>query len=138
MDNFIDIKQTLKEKGLKKTNVAALIFPDVKFPSRAFSRVLSGKTELTTSQITKLAEILEVRVEDLFEPDRFKWDVKDGKHIFLYGNEFRAEVDMETWNTRLYHCGELIKEDVICDGSTPISEFLSTLKNLITDWNDLL
>ena len=138
MNKFINIKKILEDKGVSKTEVATLVFPDVKFPQRAFSRVLTGKTELTVSQAATIAEFLGVRIEDLYEPDRWIWDnSKDGKHIFLYGNNFRAEVDTQTWNTRLYHKDELITEEVICDGQTPIGEYFAKLKRLVLDWIDL-
>ena len=138
MNKFINIKKILEDKGVSKTQIACLVFPDVKFPQRAFSRVLTGKTELTVSQAATIAEFLGVRIEDLYEPDRWLWDdSKDGKHIFLYGNNFRAEVDTQTWNTRLYHKDELITEEVICDGQTPIGEYLAKLKRLVLDWIDL-
>lgn len=138
MNKFINIKKILEDKGVSKTQIACLVFPDVKFPQRAFSRVLTGKTELTVSQAATIAEFLGVRIEDLYEPDRWLWDdSKDGKHIFLYGNNFRAEVDKQTWNTRLYHKDELITEEVICDGQTPIGEYFAKLKRLVLDWIDL-
>ena len=138
MDKFINIKKILEDKGVSKTQVACLVFPDVKFPQRAFSRVLTGKTELTVSQAATIAEFLGVRIEDLYEPDRWLWDnSKDGKHIFLYGNNFRAEVDTQTWTTRLYHKDELITEEVICDGQTPIGEYFAKLKSLVLAWIDL-
>lgn len=138
MNKFINIKKILEDKGVSKTQIACLVFPDVKFPQRAFSRVLTGKTELTASQAATIAEFLDVRIEDLYEPDRWLWDdSKDGKHIFLYGNNFRAEVDTQSWNTRLYHKDELITEEVICDGQTPIGEYFAKLKRLVLDWIDL-
>lgn len=138
MNKFINIKKILEDKGVSKTQIACLVFPDVKFPQRAFSRVLTGKTELTVSQAATIAEFLGVRIEDLYEPDRWLWDnSKDGKHIFLYGNNFRAEVDTQSWNTRLYYKDELITEEVICDGQTPIGEYFAKLKRSVIDWIDL-
>ena len=138
MNKFINIKKILEDKGVSKTQIASLVFPDVKFPQRAFSRVLTGKTELTVSQAATIAEFLDVRIEDLYEPDRWLWDnSKDGKCIFLYGNNFRAEIDTQTWKTRLYHKDELITEEVICDEHVPIGEYFAKLKRLVLDWIDL-
>lgn len=138
MYKSINIKKILEDRGVSKTQVAALVFPDVKFPQRAFSRVLTGKTELTASQIATIADFLGVSVESLYEPNRWIWDnTRDGKHIFLYGDSFRAEVDLQTWVTRLYHDQDLVLEDTICDGKTPLGEYLSKLQQIVTDWIDL-
>lgn len=138
MNKFINIKKILEDRGVSKAQIAALVFPTVKFPQRAFSRVLTGKTELTASQAATIAEFLGVRIEDLYEPDRWLWNnSKDSEIIFLYGNNFRAEVNTQTWNTRLYYKDELIREEVVCDGQIPVGEYLDKLKKIVIDWIDL-
>lgn len=142
MDKFINIKKILVERKMDKaerTRLAKAVFPDVKFPVRAFSRIVKGEAEMTVSQAATVAEFLGVRIEDLYEPDRWLWgSPKDGKNVFLYGDSFRAEVDTQTWVTRLYHKDELVTGGVLCDGQTPVSEYFSKLRDTVMDWLDLI
>jgi len=138
MTKFINVKKLLEDRGMNKTQIGALLFPNVKFPKRAFSRVLTGETELSASQIAILAEHLGVSVNDLFEPDTFRWENSlNGTHVFVYGNNFRAEVNTETWETILYYKDQIFDRGVFCDGTTPISEFRDIIKNKVQDWIDL-
>lgn len=134
---FLNVKKLVEDKGIKKTEVAKLLFPDVKFPLRAFARILTGEAELSASQIPILAEKLGCEIADLYEPDRWLWsDTKDGKHVFIYGKDFRVEIDLNTWETILYYNGEVIERGIFCSGQTPIGEFFGLMKSKIQDWID--
>lgn len=133
--HFLNVKKTLEDRGVKKSEVARLLFPDVKFPLRAFSRILTGEAELSASQVHILAEHLGCDLVDLYEPDRWVWDnTKGGKHIFIYGTNFRVEVDLSTWDAILYYKNEIIERGTFCNGQTPVGEFFDLMKRKIQDW----
>lgn len=137
--HFINVKKLLERKDIKKSDVARLLFPNVKFPLRAFARVLTGEAELSASQVSILADKLGCEIIDLYEPDRWVWnDTKDGKHIFIYGKDFRVEVDLTTWESILYYNREIIDRGTFCNGSTPIGEFFDLMKRKIQDWIDFV
>lgn len=133
--HFLNVKKLLEDRKVKKGEIARLLFPGVKFPLRAFARVLTGEAELSASQVSILAERLKCEIVDLYEPDRWLWnDSRDGKHIFIYGRDFRVEVDLNTWEAILYYNGEIIERGTFCNGQTPIGEFFDLMKSKIQDW----
>ena len=135
--HFLNVKKILEDRGVKKSEMARLLFPDVKFPLRAFSRILTGEAELSASQVHMLAEHLGCDIVDLYEPDRWIWDnTKDGKHIFIYGTNFRVEVDLNTWESILSYKHEVIERGIFCNGNTPIGEFFDLMRSKIQDWID--
>lgn len=137
--HFLNVKEILESRGVKKAEIARLLFPSVKFPLRALSRVLTGETELSASQVSLLAERLGCEISDLYEPDRWMWDgTKDNKHIFIYGTNFRAEVDIDTWVCDIFYKNEKINQGAFCDGSTPLGEFLDIIQKKIQDWIELI
>lgn len=136
-NHFLNIKKILEDRKENKTEIGKLLFPDNKFPGRAFSRVLTGHAELSASQVSILAERLGCEITELYEPDRWKWDdTRDGKHIFIYGTSFRVSVDTTTWETTIYHKDEIIKQGTYCGPHTPIGDFLDSVKADIQDWVD--
>lgn len=135
--HFLNIKKILEDKGENKTEIGKLLFPDNRFPARAFSRILTGEAELSASQVSILAERLGCEITELYEPDRWIWDdTRDGKHVFIYGTNFRVEVNLITWETTIYYKDEIIKQGIFCDAHTPIGEFFDSIKADIQDWMD--
>ena len=133
--HFLNVKKLLEDRKVKKGEIARLLFPDVKFPLRAFARIMTGEEELSASQVSMLAERLQCEIVDLYEPDRWLWNnTKEGKYIFIYGNDFRVEVDLNTWEAILYYNGEIIERGIFCNGQTPVGEFFDLMKDKIQDW----
>lgn len=135
--HFLNVKKILEDRGIKKSEVAQLLFPDVKFPLRAFARILTGEAELSASQVHILAERLGCDIVDLYEPNRWVWDdTRSGKCVFIYGSNFRAEVNLETWETILYYKDNIIDHGIFCNGNTPINEFFDIIRSKVQDWID--
>ena len=137
--HFLNIKEILETSGVKKEEVAAKLFPKVKFPVRALYRAISGESELSASEVSRLAEILNCKIQDLYEPDRWAWkDTKDGNIIFIYGSNFRVEVNTTTWLGVIYYGDEIVEKSILCDKNTPLGEFFDTIKTKIQAWLDLM
>jgi len=52
--------------------------------------------------------------------------------IWTFENEdYKAELDQQSWITKIYHKDSLFFDAVIHNGSIPLSEFLNQLENLI-------
>lgn len=135
--HFLNVKRILEERKQNKTEVAKLLFPDVRFPRRAFSRILTGEAELSASQVSLLAEFLQVDVTELYQPDRWLWkDTADGKLIFVYGINFRVEINLDTWEYAIHYKDEIIDRGTT-DGFAPVGDVLKEMRTKIQDWIDL-
>ena len=138
MKKFLNLKKVLEAKGVSKTDIDVLLFPNVKFPDRALARILDGEAELSASQVATLSEFLGMSIDEMFEPDRFRWEnTLDGKHVFIYGDTFRVEVSLDTWQTVIYFRDEIIKRDNTFTGNTPLSVFFDEIREEIHNWIDL-
>lgn len=137
MDHFLNIKKILEGKKVNKGEIAQLLFPNVRFPRRAFSRILTGEAELSASQVSILADYLKVPIEELYQPDRWLWkDTENGVLIFIYGTDFRAEVELEQWTYVIHYKDKIIATGNV-DGYAPVGEVLNELKQRIHEWLDL-
>lgn len=138
MKKFLNLKKILDAKGVNKSEIDVLLFPNVKYPDRALARILEGEAELSASQISILSDFLGMSIDEMFEPDRFRWEnTLDGKHIFIYGDTFRVEVSLDTWQTIIYFRDEIIKRDNTFTGDTTLSAFFEKVREEIHNWTDL-
>lgn len=137
-EQFLNLRPILRAKNISNTEAAALIFPNLKHPVKALSRILSGKGELSSSQVLTLAKHLGCTPNDLYEPQRWLWsDDKDGELVFIYGRNFRAEVNKETWETAIFYDSKEIDRRVFCDGSSTLKEFFDQVEARIKTWIEL-
>lgn len=138
MKKFLNLKKILDAKGVNKSEIDVLLFPTVKYPDRALARILEGEAELSASQISILSDFLGMSIDEMFEPDRFRWEnTLDGKHIFIYGDTFRVEVSLDTWQTVIYFRDEIIKRDNTFTGDTTLRAFFEEIREEIRNWTDL-
>lgn len=126
----IDIRQIIEAKGLDFKTVAEQLFPTNQFPRLALNRVIDKKSELDASQISKLALLAGVPIGDLWEAS---WGATaSGKGIHLFSNgEYIAELDTNTWITKIFHKSSMIHESVIHSDGVALSEYFKTLNKII-------
>lgn len=126
----LKIKEIIKNSGLDFEEVAHQLFPKNKFPVLALNRVSRGKAYLDSAQISKLSLMTGVSISSIFSGDstgaEWKAVSKKGMHIFTNG-DFRAELDTETWVTKVFHKGSMFHESIIHTSSIPLSEYIDKL-----------
>ena len=132
---IIDLKLIIESCDLHKKTVAELLFPSNKFPELALNRVISGESELDAGQISKLALYSGLSISQLFTGDGWKAKTVKGINTFTNG-EFSAELDRETWTTKIFHKKSMFHESVLHSGSTPLSEYLANLDILILKFKE--
>lgn len=125
----IDLKAIIEEKKLDVNIVAQQLFPTNQFPRLAINRILAGKAVLDATQISKLALLADMEIGDLYTGN---WEAKsnNGIHSFTNG-EYIAELDTNTWLTKIFHNKSMIHESIIHAKDTPLSVYLSNLNNVI-------
>jgi len=131
----IKVKEIIEARGLDIKEVALQLFPKNKYPVLALNRVIKGKHALDADQISKLALMAGLQLPDLFSGENWKATTHKGVHVFTNG-EFRAELDPETWITRIFCKDSMFHESIIHSGSTPVSEYLNQLDIIINNFKN--
>ena len=128
--NKIDLQQLIEIYNLDKKEIAETLFPGAKYPTLALNRIISGEALLDSDQVSKLALFIGVPIEKLYSGTKWAGKHNGNTHTFTNG-EYKAELNTETWTTKLFHNDSLFHEEILHSGSTPLSEYLSKLDELI-------
>lgn len=128
--NKLDLQNIIDTYNLDQKEVAKNLFPKNKYPELALNRVLARETYLDTEQASKLALIIGVPIEKLFSTAKWSGKRVGATHILTNG-EYRAELDSETWTTKIFHNDSLFHDEVLHSGTTSLSKYLSKLDELI-------
>lgn len=133
MNNFI-LSSVIEKHNLDTKKVAAELFPENKYPMIALSRVINGEALLNTEQVSKLSFLTGIPINELFEQGNWKnLPRKASDNSLAFENEdYRAELDRDTWITKIFHKNSIFHEAVIVDANTmPLSQYFTELDNLI-------
>ena len=129
----IKVKEIIETRGLDIKEVARQLFPKNKYPDLALKRVIEGKSVLNADQISKLALMAGLQLSELFSGENWRVFSRKGVHVFTNG-EFRAELDTETWVTKVFHKDSLFHESIIHSGSISVSKYLHQLDLIINNF----
>ena len=133
MTELIKVGEIIKARGLDVDEVARQLFPTHKYPDLALRRVIQHKGSLTPEQVSKLALLADLTISDIFYGEN--WKASTGRDLHVFTNKsFRAELDPNTWVTRLFHNDSLFHESIIYSGSTPLSKYFAQLNILINNF----
>lgn len=132
--NTIDVKGIIEAKGLDTQTVAQQLFPTNQYARLALNRVIQGKALLDSTQISKFALLAGMTISELY--NNGGWEAKSdaGIHTFTNG-EFIAELNTNTWITKIFHNKSMIHESIIHAKDTPLSQYLEALNNVILNIN---
>ena len=130
----INLKRIIEVSGIKPTYLGRQLFPHHKHPYRALDYVRNGKNNLDSWQVAKLAEVLNVPVGLLFEEADWGMSVPAGgarRIIQFKAYDYFAELDLETMTTTVSRSGELVFQKVTHPRGVTITDYLSSLTDLI-------
>lgn len=127
----IDLNRIIEEIELDAKEIAQQLFPGNKYPKLALNRVIAGEAVLDANQISKLALLTGLSIDQLYSGNGWKLISKAGIITFTNGG-YKAELNTETWVTKVFHNDSLFHESIITPGATPISEYLKELNSLIS------
>lgn len=133
--NTFNLQNIIDKFNLDEDSLAKQLFPSNKFPKLALSRVLTGKSYLDTSQISRINELLGTTVSDLFNDTAWN-KVITGNVIKFHRNNHRVELNLDTHVSEIFLSDKLIAiETLISDKNIKLSEYLKlvdeTIINLI-------
>lgn len=132
--NTIDVKQIIETRGLDKKEIASQLFPTNKHPALALNRVIAGDSFLDSMQISKLSLLSGLTIPEIFG---VKWDTKAEENvlIFTYG-DYRAELNRDTWVTKVFHYDSMFHESIIHSGTIALSKYLYELNLIINQYKN--
>lgn len=128
--NTIDLKGIIEAKGLDTLMVAQQLFPTNQYQRLALNRVMQGKALLDSTQISKLALLAGMSINELYNNGGWAAQSQEGIHNFTNG-EFMAQLDTNTWVTKIFHNKSMIHESIIHAKDTPLNQYLEALNNVI-------
>lgn len=107
------LKQLIEKSGWDTAEFTSLIFPNVKHLDRALTNVVKGRQELTTSQLTKTAVMLDVSVNDLIaggdevKPKKGDLEMRTENCVFIFRKNNSTKILMLHKNSLLFSTYEL-------------------------------
>lgn len=126
-----DINNIIKYYNIDTKELAKVLFPSVKHPNHAFDRIVKGESELSISQLEKLASYIGVIVEDLFAINNtWKGSLEDECLVFS-AREYKAKLNYKGVFLTLYKNENCIGTYIGNMPNMTLKEFISYLNTLI-------
>lgn len=126
----INLSEIIASKGLKTKEVARELFPDNSYPSLALNRILSGEAVLNADQISRLSLYADIPIGELFSGG--KWTAKAKKDLLIFtSGEYRAELDVKAWTSKLYHKDSIYHEFFILSKTIGLNDYINQLEEII-------
>lgn len=133
--NTIDVKSLIEKSGLDPIQIAKELYPTNKFPTYALQRVIAGEALLNSEQIAKLAQILGVEINDVY--DVSKWKVTANKDlIFLKHGDYRVELDLGAKTSKIFSGATLKFETVLHSSAIALSEYIAEINKIISKFEN--
>ena len=131
----IDLAKIIEDLKLDEEALASELFPNHRHPALALKRVKKGDGLLNSKQISRLATIADMPIGALFGVQGWEYEIKDGIYILQCDN-FKAELDTNSWVTKIYDSGSLFHDEVIHGGTTTLSEYVTKLNLIINKYRE--
>jgi hypothetical protein len=130
----IDLKKIIEDNDLDVRELAAELFPGIKYPKLALDRVLKGDTYLDTNQLSRLSMFTGLPIEVLYSGTPWKTTAKHEEgNITFEAGDYTAELDTENWITKVFHKGSIFHESVLHRSTIPLNEYLHELDKIIVN-----
>lgn len=126
----IDLNKIIEDNNLDVKELAGELFPDIKYPKLALDRILRGESKLDTDQLSRLSLYTGLPIEVLYSGTPWKTNISDKLVQFKTG-DYKAELDRETWVTKIFHKGTIFHESIIHQSTIPLDEYFEELNSLI-------
>lgn len=129
----INLSKIIERSGIPATEIAEHLFPGNMYPRVALKRVENGDGSLNEEQISKLALLVGLSIEDLFNNSTWKLDdIKDRRLCFVSG-QYVAHYDKKTGLTSVFDKETLFHETVISIEGMGLSQYLGMLDQIIEE-----
>lgn len=129
----IELGRIIEDLSISKSDLALDLFPTHKHPMMALDRVIQGKSNLDTTQLSKLAALTNLTFDELYNGKNWKTKAKNNLITFEV-DDFKAELDTKTMTSKVYHKASLFHETILHKTSIGLSEYLNEITNIINTY----
>lgn len=133
MEQSFDIKKIIEQYKLDVDEVAAVLFPHVRYTKLAFDRVLRGETSLDVEQLQALANLAGVFIHDLFTFDDWKGSSENGYLTFTRG-EYKVKLNYNGVCLSIYKGKDLVHQELALQNMN-MPEFIEYINQIINNQN---
>ena len=130
-----DINQLIAKYNLDTSELAKVLFPNVKYPKQALDRVLKNEAVLDVEQLHFLAKHLGVLVSDLFTIDSWRGGYADGHLAFIKDN-YKVVINMNGCFLTLFKDNKVIEQIIATNEALTIKQFIDFINNLTQNYKD--
>ena len=130
-----DINQLIAKNNLDTSELAKVLFPNVKYPKQALDRVLKNEAHLDVEQLHYLAKHLGVLVSDLFTIDMWHSGYIDG-HLTFTKDNYKVVINMNGCFLTLFKDNTVVEQIVHSNEMLQLKQFINSINNLISRYND--
>ncbi len=134
MEKF-NLAEVIKRYALDPEKLAGILFPTVKYPRLALSRILKGEAYLDTSQLEALANYLGVFVHDLYIVQKGWQGGSEENSIIFTKGPYKARLNYQGVYLSLYKEDGLIHQELTLTNMS-IPEFFNYIDNLINNYEN--
>lgn len=132
----INLLQIIEDFELDRQYLAKALFPENKYSNMALTRILSGEAQLEETQILKLASMLNISLDCLFNNQWSKLAITNKSLLVYERYSFRAELDLENFITKVFYRDSLIYDEVLHSKSIKLTEYFEFLESIILNYNN--
>jgi hypothetical protein len=128
----INLGQIIEAQNLDTTQLAAELFPGNKYPKLALNRILTGEAFLDANQISRLSLFTGIPIHKLYNGG--EWELKASADILTIVSPdkgYRAELNTQTWITKVYDKDTIFHEETLPSGSMSLRAYIEYINNLI-------
>lgn len=129
MTEEFNINDVIQRYSLDEDEVAAALFPQVRYQKAALERIQSGKAKLDVEQLQALAKLAGVLIYDLFSIDTWKGASEDNCLVFIKG-EYKVKLNYNGVFLSIYKAHKLIYQELALKNMS-MTEFINYIDNII-------
>lgn len=128
-----NINKIIEHYKLNLDDVAAALFPHVRYKKQALDRVLKGEANIDTDQLQSLAKLAGVFPYDLFALQE-GWKGKSEDHCLTFvKDEYKVKLNYQNVYLSLYKNNKLVHQEITMP-NMELSQFLTYISNLIKQY----
>lgn len=129
-----DINRIIQEFNIDTQELSRVLFPLLKYPEIGMKRLLMGETDLSVTQLEKLASFIGVMPAHLFNLDSWKTN-SENNCLTFEKDEFKVKLNYNNVFLTLYKNGIPVEERIGAPYMT-LNEFLKYLDTLILKYKN--
>lgn len=127
----INLKKLIHSRGIDKSHLAQVLYPDHKHPSMALTRLIAGRSKLQEEQIFRLSMFTGLSVDALYS-ESMHWKRTEQAGLIRFSlDNYSAIYSPATGITKIYHLDSLLATHVLSKTNQPLGEYLSEINQIV-------